>query len=288
MSRTTVEPRGDREVVVTREFDAPRELVWTMWTDATHLPNWYGAKGWTLPTCEIDLRVGGAYRFLHAGPEAAQTMESRGVYREVDAPARLVSTETMDGMPDVLVTMTLTEDAGRTLVTLELAYASAEARDQVLATRMAEGLGEGFERLDDYLASRRSAAPLAMKLELVAIPVSDLDRAKAFYEGVLGFVSDVDMSPFPGARFCQLTPPSSACSIIISTGLPVDLSPPGSLRWLHLVVKDIKVAREELVARGVEMEDITDVGGGVLYSGFSDPDGNTWTLQEMPWRSADF
>lgn len=288
MSRTTVEPRGDREVVVTREFAAPRELVWTMWTDPAHLPHWYGAKGWTLPVCEIDLRVGGAFRFVHVGPDPAQQMESRGVYREVSAPARLVSEESIDGMPPVLTTMTLAEVGERTRVTIELAYASAEEREQVLRSRMAEGLGEGFERLDDHLASRRSVAPLAMKLELVPIPVADLDRAKAFYEGVLGFVSDVDMSPAPGVRFCQLTPPSSACSIIISTGLPVELSPPGSLRWLHLVVADIKAARQELAARGVEMGEITEVGGGVLYSGFSDPDGNTWTLQEMPWRSADF
>jgi len=287
MSRTTVDPRGDREVVVTRVFEAPRELVWAMWTDPAHLPNWYGAKGWTLPVCEIDLRVGGTYRFVHAGPGAEQ-MESRGVYREVDAPARLVSTESMDGMPETLVTMTLAEEDGRTRVTIELAYPSAEAREQVLRTRMAEGLGEGFERLDAYLASRRAGSPIPMKFELVPIPVSDLDRAKAFYEGVLGFVSDVDMSPAEGVRFCQLTPPSSACSILISTGLPVELSPPGSLRWLHLVVEDIKAAREELIARGVEMDEITDVGGGVLYSGFSDPDGNTWALQEMPWRSGDF
>jgi uncharacterized protein YndB with AHSA1/START domain/predicted enzyme related to lactoylglutathione lyase len=287
MSRTTVEERGDREIVITRVVDAPRELVWSAWTDPAHLPHWYGAKGWTLPVCEIDLRVGGSYRFVHAGPDAEQ-MESRGVYREIAAPSRLVSTESMDGMPEVENTMTLTEEDGRTRITIELAYASTEAREQVLRSRMREGLAEGFDRMEDYLASRRAVAPIPMKLELVPVPVSDVDRAKAFYTEVLGFVEDVDITPAEGSRFCQLTPPSSACSIMLSVGLPFEASPPGSLRWLHLVVKDIKAAREELIARGVEMDEIVDVGGGVLYSGFSDPDGNTWTLQEMPWRSGDF
>jgi uncharacterized protein YndB with AHSA1/START domain/catechol 2,3-dioxygenase-like lactoylglutathione lyase family enzyme len=287
MTSTSVEARGDREVVITRVVDAPRELVWAAWTDPAHLPHWYGARGWTLPVCEIDLRVGGAYRFVHAGPDAGQ-METTGVYREIAAPARLVSTEATDGMPETVTTMTLAEEDGRTRVTIEVAYPSREARDEVLRSRMAEGLGEGFDRLETFLASRRAIAPVAMKLELVPIPVSDLDRSKAFYTEVLGFVDDVDLTLGEGVRFTQLTPPTSACSIMLSTGLPFEASPPGSLRWLHLVVKDIKVARDELIARGVEMDEIVDVGSGVLYSGFSDPDGNTWTLQEMPWRSGDF
>ena len=287
MNRTSVEARGDREIVITRVVDAPRELVWAAWTDPAHLPQWYGAKGWTLPVCEIDLRVDGAYRYVHAGPDAQQ-MSVTGTYREVDAPSRLVSTEAMDGMPEAVNTMTLAEEDGRTRVTIEVAYASREHRDEVLRSRMAEGLEEGFERLEDFLASRRAVAPIAMKLELVPIPASDVERSKSFYADVLGFVVDVDITPVEGTRFVQLTPPTSACSIMLSVGLPFEASPPGSLRWLHLVVKDIKVAREELIARGVECDEIVDVGGGVLYSQFSDPDGNTWTLQEMPWRSGDF
>ena len=124
-----------------------------------------------------------------------------------------------------------------------------------------------------------------MKLELVPIPVTDVDRAKAFYTDQLGFVADVDVTPAPGVRVVQLTPPGSACSIGLGTGLGAyEGREPGSVKALHLVVEDIEKARAELVSRGVEVGPIEDVGGGVKYAGFSDPDGNTLTLQEMPWR----
>ena len=127
-----------------------------------------------------------------------------------------------------------------------------------------------------------------MKLELVPIPVSDVDRAKAFYTERLGFVEDVDVQPAEGVRVVQLTPPGSACSIGMGTGLPAyDDMAPGVIRALHLVVADIEQARAELVARGVEVGPVQDVGGGVKYAGFSDPDGNTMTLQEMSWRTGE-
>lgn len=126
-----------------------------------------------------------------------------------------------------------------------------------------------------------------MKLELVPIPVTDVDRAKAFYVEQLGFVADVDVRPVDGVRVVQLTPPGSACSIGIGSGLPVYEAPPGSVRGLHLVVADIDQARAELVGRGVDVSVVVDVGGGVRYAGFSDPDGNSLTLQEMPWRTRD-
>jgi predicted enzyme related to lactoylglutathione lyase len=126
-----------------------------------------------------------------------------------------------------------------------------------------------------------------MKLELVPIPVSDVDRAKTFYTERLGFVADVDVRPADGVRVVQLTPPGSACSIGFGTGLAAYEGTPGSVRALHLVVADIDGARAELLGRGVEVGPVQDVGGGVRYAGFSDPDGNTLTLQEMPWRTGD-
>lgn len=127
-----------------------------------------------------------------------------------------------------------------------------------------------------------------MKLELVPIPVADVDRAKAFYTDQLGFIADVDVRPVDGVRVVQLTPPGSACSIGIGSGLSAyDESPPGAVKALHLVVSDIEQVRSELVGRGVEVGPVQDVGGGVKYAGFSDPDGNTLTLQEMPWRTGD-
>jgi predicted enzyme related to lactoylglutathione lyase len=125
--------------------------------------------------------------------------------------------------------------------------------------------------------------PGAFLLELVLVPVSDVDRAKAFYSDQVGFKVDVDVSPAEGVRIVQLTPPGSYCSITLSTGLPQADMPVGSLRGLHLVVADIEAARAELIGRGVEVGPVEDMGG-VFYAWFADPDGNTWTLQHMPWR----
>jgi predicted enzyme related to lactoylglutathione lyase len=129
---------------------------------------------------------------------------------------------------------------------------------------------------------------MQMKLELVLLPVTDVDRAKAFYRDQLGFVEDVDVRPAPGVRIVQLTPPGSGCSVGMGTGLPAytDMAP-GSVRGLHLVVADIEQARAGLAAAGVDIGPIEDVGGGVRYAGFADPDGNTLTLQEMAWRTGD-
>ena len=120
-----------------------------------------------------------------------------------------------------------------------------------------------------------------MKLELVPVPVTDVDRAKEFYVDKVGFHADLDVRPADNVRIVQLTPPGSACSILLSTGLaPIDM-PAGTLRGLHLVVKDIAQSRDELARRGVDVGEIDDLGG-VKYVGFADPDGNSWTLQEIP------
>jgi catechol 2,3-dioxygenase-like lactoylglutathione lyase family enzyme len=125
-----------------------------------------------------------------------------------------------------------------------------------------------------------------MKIELVPLPVADVDRAKRFYVDKVGFREDVDVEPAEGVRVVQLTPPGSACSISLSTGLPhISSMVPGTVHGVHLVVADITKARAELAQQGVDLSDIEDVGGGVKYAWFSDPDGNTLTLQEMAWRT---
>lgn len=125
-----------------------------------------------------------------------------------------------------------------------------------------------------------------MKLELVPVPVSDVDRSLAFYTDQVGFVLDVDVRPTEGMRVVQLTPPGSACSIVIGTGMDaLSAMAAGSVQGLHLVVSDIEAARAELIGRGVEVGEVSDVGGGVRYAGFSDPDGNGLLLQEMAWRT---
>ena len=120
------------------------------------------------------------------------------------------------------------------------------------------------------------------KLELIAVPVSDVDRAKAFYTESAGFVEDHDHNVSDELRFVQLTPPGSACSIAIGTGL-VD-SAPGSVKGLQLVVPDIEAARVELLERGAEVGEVQDFPWGSFVF-FSDPDGNAWSVQQGVPRS---
>jgi catechol 2,3-dioxygenase-like lactoylglutathione lyase family enzyme len=129
---------------------------------------------------------------------------------------------------------------------------------------------------------------MEMKLELVPLPVSDVDRAKAFYVEKLGFVVDVDVAR-DGMRVVQLTPPGSACSIMIGNGMPeIDAMPRGAVKALHLVVADAVAAREEFAARGMAVDEVDEHPQGIKYVRFEDPDGNSWVFQEMPWRSPEF
>jgi predicted enzyme related to lactoylglutathione lyase len=121
------------------------------------------------------------------------------------------------------------------------------------------------------------------KLELVAVPVSDVDRAKAFYVDQAGFNADHDHTVSEDIRFVQLTPPGSACSIAIGKGTTD--AEPGSVKGLQLVVEDADAAREDLASRGVEVSDVQDFPWG-RFVFFSDPDGNAWSVQQIPPRPA--
>jgi catechol 2,3-dioxygenase-like lactoylglutathione lyase family enzyme len=124
-----------------------------------------------------------------------------------------------------------------------------------------------------------------MRLELVPVPVSDVDRAKAFYAEQVGFNVDLDERFGDTLRVVQLTPPGSACSIAIGVGV-ID-TPPGSVKSLHLVVDDIRSARAELLSRGVEVSEVEDMSAPgkptVSYAYFKDPDSNSWALQKLPY-----
>jgi catechol 2,3-dioxygenase-like lactoylglutathione lyase family enzyme len=122
---------------------------------------------------------------------------------------------------------------------------------------------------------------MEMKLELVPVPVTDVDRAKKFYVEQVGFNADHDYQVNPELRFVQLTPPGSACSIVIGDGITEML--PGSQRGLQMVVANAGAAREELIGRGVEASAV-DVQPWGHFVYFSDPDGNTWSLQQLPPR----
>ena len=120
------------------------------------------------------------------------------------------------------------------------------------------------------------------KLELVIIPVSDVDRAKAFYTDKAGFNADHDHTVSEEIRFVQLTPPGSACSIAFGTGIVH--TKPGSLQGLQMVVEDIQAARAELVDRGVEVSEVSEFPWGEFVF-FNDPDGNGWSVQQLPARA---
>ena len=121
---------------------------------------------------------------------------------------------------------------------------------------------------------------MEMKLEVVPLPVTDVDASIAFYVDQVGFVLDHDVSPGNGMRVVQLTPPGSACSVVFGTGMG-DPDRTARVENLHLVVADAAAARQELTGRGVDVSEIKDLGG-VKYGFFRDPDGNSWALQEIP------
>ena len=149
---TTLTMPSDREVVLTRTFDAPRRLVFDAYTDPEHVAHWLlGPDGWTMPVCEIDLRPGGRWHFVWRAADGAE-MEMRGVYREIVPPERLVNTESWgDDWPETLNTLTLTEEDGRTTIAQSVVYPSKEARDRALGTGMKDGAAMSFDRLATYL-----------------------------------------------------------------------------------------------------------------------------------------
>ena len=158
--RVEITAKGDRELVMTRSFDAARELVFDAFTRPELVRRWLlGPDGWTMPVCEIDLRVGGRYRYVwrkeKGGTESAIEMGMGGVFREIVAPALLVATEKFDDAwypGEALSTLELAERAGRTTVTQTMLYESREARDAVLASPMEEGVEVSYERLERLLA----------------------------------------------------------------------------------------------------------------------------------------
>ena len=150
---TTFTTPSDREIEMSRLFDAPRELVFEAFTTPEHLSQWFGPRGWSVPLCEIDLRPGGAWRYILRGPNGEE-MGMSGVYREIAPPERVVTTESFDDYPgESLNTLRLTEEAGKTRYTVNVLYADKETRDAVLASGMSEGASETLERLAERLES---------------------------------------------------------------------------------------------------------------------------------------
>jgi uncharacterized protein YndB with AHSA1/START domain len=146
-------PADDNTIVVRREFGAPVERVWRAMTDAEHLRRWLGNPAYPLTTCEMDVRVGGRYRWVFGSGE--QTMGVSGTFDQVEAPHRMVSTEKFDDFPGPSTNTLVLEqvDEGRTAMLLDICYPSREIRDGWVGSRMTDGLGEGYQRLDEVLAA---------------------------------------------------------------------------------------------------------------------------------------
>jgi uncharacterized protein YndB with AHSA1/START domain len=154
----TVTTPTDREIVIKRTFDRPRALVWDAMTKPELLKRWlFGPPGWEMVVCEDDARVGGTFRWAWRGPDGAE-MAMHGAYREVVRPERIVRTETFDMGCDAqageqIGTFVLTEQGGRTTLTMTVLYPSKEARDGAVASGMEHGLAAGYDRLDEILAA---------------------------------------------------------------------------------------------------------------------------------------
>jgi uncharacterized protein YndB with AHSA1/START domain len=143
----------DREIVLTRVFDAPRRLVFDAFTKPELLKRWFGPRGWSLIVCEVDLRVGGTFRFVMRGPDGKE-MGMRGIYREIAAPERSVHTESFDDYPgESQVTTVLVEQGGRTTLTATVLYPSQEIRDMVIKSGMEHGAAESYDKLAELLVS---------------------------------------------------------------------------------------------------------------------------------------
>jgi uncharacterized protein YndB with AHSA1/START domain len=156
----TITTPSEREVVITRVFDAPRELVFDALTQPELLKRWLEAPGRALEICDVDLRVGGAYRFVWRGP-GKKDVGSRGVYREIAPPARLVTSETWEDWDagETLATTVLVERDGRTTLTITMLFPSRDVRDTVLKSGLRSGAAANYDALAEVLARARDVAP---------------------------------------------------------------------------------------------------------------------------------
>jgi uncharacterized protein YndB with AHSA1/START domain len=155
----TITTPGDRDIVVVREFDAPRDLVFLCYSKPELLRRWYGLPDWTMPVCDIDFRVGGKWRFVTRSPDGFE-MASQGIYTGIESPELIDQTETYDDNwtgGETKNHLVLTEKGGKTTSTLTVTYASAEARAGAAASPMATGMEIGCKRLDALLAEEQKA-----------------------------------------------------------------------------------------------------------------------------------
>jgi uncharacterized protein YndB with AHSA1/START domain len=219
----SVSPSGERDVVMTRVFNAPRRLVFDAWTTPALLVRWYGARGWSLPVCEIDLRPGGTYRYVMRGPDGAE-ITLRGTYREVDPPERLVSSEVFSQgfseagwrpEDETVSTMQLTEQDGKTTWSLTTTYPTREVRDAAYALKQAwDGMSYSLDRLDDVLRTRDLVVSRTFEAPIARVwrAWTESDDVKQWW-GPLGFsapIANMDVSVGGTSLVCMRSPDGAA------------------------------------------------------------------------------
>jgi len=233
---------SDREIVLTRVFHAPRRLVFEALSKPEHVLRWFGPRFCPIVSCEMDFRVGGAWRYLLRGAGGKQ-MGMRGVYREIVPPARLVSTESFDDYPgaETLNTLTLTEENGKTTLTVRVLYPSKEVRDAVIASGMERGAGETYDRLEEHLLTM--ATMKSDEAELITTRIFDAPRELVFrawtdpvrlkrWWGPKGFtnpVCDVDVRPGGAIRIDMRGPDGKVYPM---TGTYLEIVEPERLVYL--------------------------------------------------------
>lgn len=282
-------------IEIVREFEHPVEQVFEAFRDPAVVARWLGPRGYQMQVDEWEFVSGGRYRYTHVTPEG-DSFGFRGTFHTVREPELVVQTFEFEGVPDVvsIETMTLAAlDRGRSRVTGHSTYPSVEARDGMISSGMEKGVVEGYERLDEHLEGGSSEStgpdasrPMDWTLEVVIVPVSDLAASIAFYRDQVGFPLD-HHTVNEHMEVVQFTPRGSGCSIVIGSLPSQNEMAPGSLKGLQLVVADAAAARAELVERGVacsELMSFTPEDGGTFF-GFSDPDGNSWSVQQLRVRA---
>ena len=203
---------SDREIVMTRVFDAPRHLVFEAWTKPEHLLQWFGPHSCPLVACEIDFRVGGAWRYTLRGPDG-KDMVMRGVYREIKRPERLISTESFDDYPgESINTMTFSEENGKTTLTTRVLYGSKEIRDAVIRSGMEQGAAETYDRLEsmfdmagELVITRLFDAPRELVFECWTEP-QHLQHWQGAPRGFTVTSYESDIRPGGFFRICMRSP----------------------------------------------------------------------------------
>jgi uncharacterized protein YndB with AHSA1/START domain/uncharacterized glyoxalase superfamily protein PhnB len=275
---------GDREIVMTRVFDAPRSLVFDAMTKPELLKRWlFGPPGWSFAVCEVDLKVGGAYRYVWRGPDGTE-MGMGGVHREIVPPERIVCTQLFDEDwtgGEAVGTMVLTERDGKTTLTNTVLYSSREARDAVLKTPMEHGMAMGYDRLAELLTSPVSnlVPSNCFRPSVTAtLAVRNWARAVDFYKAAFGAS---ELYSVDGGGVAQLSVSGAEFRVAEESPRNLNFSPESlggcSVRMMLIVEDPASVCKQAVAAGATQVSPVGDAHGWRLGR-IVDPFGHHWEV----------